>query len=167
MTAKNYEEAVEILKDSGVGSADGFSVNMTFMGSRNKSEDFINFEIGPAVDHESQMDLVKVSGDGNFIHCNHYLRLAIEEYSDYYMSGTKARYETLTKKFSIPTSKTDVINMLGDTSHNEHYVFRCKTEYATRTICVGIFDFIKMVWLLYKTNPKESSPLAVLHLDIS
>lgn len=164
LTARNYEEAMEIIKDSGCGSADGFSINMKFTGQNNGS-DFNNIEVGPAIDNQSQMDVFKVSGDGSFIHCNNYLRLNIQEYSDFYMGATKARYKTLTQ-FSEPRCKEDIIKMLGDTSHNEHWVFRCKSEYGTKTICVGIFDFIKGTWSLYKGNPKDNKPVAVLHLDI-
>lgn len=153
------------MKDSGVGCADGFSVNMTFIGSKNSSNEFTNFEMAPATENESKMDSFRVSGNGHFVHCNHYLRMKVEEYADYYMFGTKVRYETLSK-FPVPKNKCDIIKMLGDTSHEEHWVFRCKDTYETSTICVGIFDFIQKTWSLYKGNPKENLPVMVLHLII-
>lgn len=144
---------MEILKNSNL--SDGFSINLT------NSIEFFNIEMGPAINGKSQMDVIKVE---NNIHCNHYLRLKIEEYDDFYMGATKARYDTL-KKFPEPKSKDDVINMLGDMSHKEHFIFRCQESAATKTICVGIFDFKKRTWSLYKNNPKTSDPLVVLNLD--
>lgn len=157
---------MEILKDSGVGSADGFSINMKFIGQNNQTDNFYNIEMGPAINNQSQMDMISVNGDGSYIHCNHYLRMKIQEYDDFYMRATKVRYETLSK-YNEPKSKSDVLVMLGDTSHNEHWVFRCKTEYSVKTICVGIFDFIRKTWSLYKGNPKETKPIAVIYLDIN
>ncbi|KAG5680744.1 hypothetical protein PVAND_010233 [Polypedilum vanderplanki] len=159
--ARNYDEAIQILKDNGVGLADGFSINIAFL--RKNLTNFFNIEMGPAYENnESQTNIKEIVGDDNFIHCNHYLRMNVEQHADYYMKGTKARYETLSK-FPPPISKIDVINMLGDTSHKEHCVFRSKPELTTKTICVGIFDFIERTWSLYKENPKlDDTPLIIL-----
>lgn len=159
LAAENRDQAMEILRDSDL--ADGFSINLFFT---NENE-FYNIETGPVVDEKSQMDVIKIENGYN-IHCNHYLRLKIAEYDDFYMRGTKARLETL-KKFKEPTTKQDVIDMLGDTSHAEHFVFRCQPTLATKTICVGIFDLKKKVWILYKDNPKNCEPLAVLSLELN
>lgn len=149
---------MEILKDSDL--SDGFSINMTFTNENH----FSNIEMGPAINNgKSQMSEYKIETGSN-IHCNHYLRLNIEEPQHYYMNATKTRYETL-KKFPEPQSKEDVINMLGDTSHDEFYVFRCQPTAATKTICVGVFDLIKRTWILYKDNPKCNDPIAILSLD--
>lgn len=150
---------MEILRDSDL--ADGFSINMTFTNENY----FSNIEMGPAINNgKSQMSEYKIE-DGSNIHCNHYLRLNIEEQQHYYMNATKTRYETL-KKFPEPQGKEDVVNMLGDTSHDEFYVFRCQPTAATKTICVGIFDLIKRTWILYKDNPKFNDPIAILSLDL-
>jgi hypothetical protein len=151
---------MEILNDSDTGLADGFSINMIFK----ETSSFHNIEIAPAINGVTQMDTMKVE-NGSMIHCNHYLRLKIEEYDDFYMAATKARYETLKNNFTEPKCKKDVLNMLGDTSHKEHWVFRCKSELSTKTICVGVFDLMKMTWSFYKDNPKTSSPIMALHLS--
>lgn len=148
---------MDILSDSEL--ADGFSINMTFTNEKF----FSNIEMGPAINGKSQMSEIKIESGSN-IHCNHYLRLNIVEQEHCYLKATKARYATL-MKFPEPQTKEDVINMLGDTSHDEFYVFRCQPEAAIKTICVGIFDLIKRTWILYKDNPKFNEPLAILSLD--
>lgn len=159
LAAVNYEQAMEILKESDL--ADGFSLNIFF----NNSNEFYNIEMGPAVDEKSQMSIAKVI-EGSNIHCNHYLRLDIEEWADSYLVATKTRFETL-NKFKAPQTKQEVLNMLGDMSHEEHFVFRCQDAAETKTICVGIFDFKKKVWSLYKDNPKYCEPLAELSLEMN
>jgi hypothetical protein len=150
---------MEILTNSDL--ADGFSINMTFINENS----FSNIEMGPAVNGgKSQLHEHKIESGSN-IHCNHYLRLSIEEQAHFYLNATKARYATLSK-FKEPQSKEDVLNMLGDTSHEEFYVFRCQPTAATKTICVGIFDFKKRTWALYKDNPKFNEPIVVLSLDL-
>lgn len=156
LAAENYDQAMEILRDSDL--ADGFSINIFF----NSSNEFYNIEMGPAVSGKSQMSMLKVV-EGSNIHCNHYLRLDIEECADSYLVATKTRYQTL-KKFQVPQTKLDVINMLGDMSHEEHFVFRSQELAETKTICVGIFDFKKKIWSLYKDNPKHCEPLVELSL---
>lgn len=121
--------------------------------------------MGPAINEKSQMSIEKVI-EGSNIHCNHYLRLDIEEWADSYLIATKTRYETL-NKFETPQTKCDVINMLGDMSHAEHYIFRCQESAETKTICVGIFDLNKKTWSLYKDNPKYYEPMAVLSLEMN
>lgn len=153
------------MKDSGVGIADGFSLNIIFIGKENKSN-FYNIEISPAINNESQLSVQMYEKNESMIHCNHYLRLDIPEYNDYYSSATKARYETL-KKYSEPKNKRDVMMMLGDTSHEEHWIFRCKPDLPIQTICVGIFDFVERTWCLYKNNPNSGLPVAKLFLDIN
>lgn len=147
-----------ILNESNL--SDGFSINMTFT----NNNFFSNIELGPAVNGKSQMNEHKIESGSN-IHCNHYLRLKIEEQEHYYLNATKARYQTLLK-FNEPNTKEDIINMLGDTSHDEFYVFRCQPTAATKTICVGIFDLLKRTWTLYKDNPKFNDPLATVSLDL-
>lgn len=161
LTARNYDEAMEILKDEGVGLADGCSINMKFISAKTHTN-FFNIELGPDENGEkkSKMEVLEAVGIGSMIHCNHYLRLNVPQYDDPQMEGTKMRYETL-KSFPEPKQISDVTRMLGDKSHvSQHFIFR------PNTVCVGIFDFINRTWSLYKDNPKTNKPLAILHLEI-
>jgi Acyl-coenzyme A:6-aminopenicillanic acid acyl-transferase len=164
LACENYDQAIEILKDSGVGVADGCSLNMLFLGK--EKNNFFNIELAPAMNDETQIDILPLGNKESMIHCNHYLRMNIKEYDDFYMNGTKKRYETL-NKFPIPMNKQDVIKMLGDTSDKEFWIFRCQKEIKVKTICVGIFDLNKRTWSIYKGNPKNNGPVMVLHLNIN
>lgn len=162
MAAENYDQVIEVLKDSGVGAADGCSINLTFL--NNEERKFHQIEMGPALPpvNESLLD-IRTFGAGEFsIHCNHYLRLKVLERDDLYMIGTKERLKTL-KKFSDPKSLDDVIKMLGDQT-NEFWIFRDQPGPVSKTICVGIFDLVKRTWSLYKDNPKTNEALVVLPL---
>lgn len=163
LAARNYEEAISILSDCGVGAADGCSINMAFL-KQNEPTKFFNIEMGPSASiNESLLNILPFDKHGCMMHCNHYLRLNIMEDEKIIMS--KDRMKTL-QRFSIPQNVNDVRQMLGDTSHESNWIFRCKNNLDTKTICVGIFDLKLKTWSLYKDNPKRSEPVAVLHLDI-
>jgi Acyl-coenzyme A:6-aminopenicillanic acid acyl-transferase len=166
LAAENYEQAIEILKDSGVGAADGCAINMTFLNSFDERK-FLNIEMGPALSstNESQLDILTVGTGGSSLHCNNYLRLKVPECFDPYMTATKERMETL-KKFSEPKSLAGVIQMLGDQSHDEHWIFRDRPGPVNKTVCVGIFDLKKKTWSLYTDNPKTNDPIVVIPLQL-
>lgn len=166
MSAKNYDEAIEILKDSGVGAADGCSINLTFLNDFDERK-FYNIEMGPALptEKESQLNILTVGTGESSLHCNNYLRLKIPECFDPYMNATKERMRTL-QKFSEPKSLQGVIQMLGDQSHETHWIFRDLPGPGNKTICVGIFDLKKKTWSLYKDNPKNNDPIVVLPLQL-
>lgn len=163
LAAENYDQAIDVIKDSGVGAADGCSINLTFL-NKNEKRKFYQIEMAPAIAPipESLLD-VHTFGAGEFsVHCNHYLRMKVPEYDDFYMSATKERMKTL-KTFSAPKSLEDVIQMLGD-QKEEHWIFRDRPGPGNKTICVGIFDLTKRTWSLYKDNPKTNEALIVLPL---
>lgn len=163
LSAENFDQALDILRDSGVGAADGCSINLKFLNNFNERK-FHNIEIGPALPskNESQLDIMTVGAGEISIHCNNYMRMKIPEYVDPYMSATKERLKTL-KKFSEPKSLQGVIQMLGDQTE-EHWIFRDRAGPGNKTICVGIFDLKKRTWSLYKDNPKVHDPLLVIPL---
>jgi hypothetical protein len=76
--------------------------------------------------------------------------------------------DTFLGNFTAPTTKEDVIKMLGDQSAKNHHVFRDQAgqEEFLKTICVGIFDLKKRTWSLYKDNPKTNEPLVEIPLVI-
>lgn len=166
LTARNFEEALKIIKDFGVGAADGCSINLTFVNDFDERK-FHNIELGPALPltDESQVDVVTVGSGESLIHCNNYLRLKVPECADPYMTATKERLKTL-QEFSESRSLNGVIQMLGDQSNPEHCVFRDRPGPSNKTICVGIFDLKKRTWSLYKDNPKTNEPLVVLPFNL-
>lgn len=162
LAAENHEQAIRILKDSGIGAADSCSINLTWL-KRCDERKFYNIEMGPAIDDESLLDIISVGLGESSFHCNNFLRLKVPECVAEYMNATKGRYQTL-KKFSEPRSLKGVIEMLGDQT-NEHWIFRDQAGPA-KTICVGIFDLKARTWSLYKDNPKFNDPMVVLPMLI-
>lgn len=116
-------------------------------------------------DKESQLNILTASPGEHIIHTNRYLRLKIPEVEGLIIDSSVDRHETFST-FKAPKNKEDVIKMLGDTSAKENCVFRDQAgkEEFLKTICVGIFDLNKRTWSLYKDNPKNNEPLAVLPL---
>ncbi|CRK99553.1 CLUMA_CG012870, isoform A [Clunio marinus] len=165
LAAENYDEAIKILKDFGVGAADGCSLNLTFLNGFDERK-FYNIELGPALpsSDESLLDIQAFGTGECSIHCNNYLRLKVLECVDPYMNSTKERYQTLIK-FSEPRSLKGIIQMLGDQT-GENWIFRDRPGPVNKTICVGIFDLKRRTWSLYKDNPKTNEPLLILHLEL-
>lgn len=163
LAAENYEQAIEILNDSGVGAADACSINLTFLNDFDERK-FHNIEMGPALPstNESQLNIHTVGAGEVSIHCNNFMRLKVPECVDPFMLATKQRSETL-KKFSEPKSLHGVIQMLGDQT-DEHWIFRDRPGPGNKTIAVGIFDLKRKTWSLYKDNPKTNEPMVVLPL---
>lgn len=69
--AKNYEEALQILKDPGCGAGDGCSINMTFI-KHNGDRLFYNIEMSPASakTNESQLNIFQVAPGEVAYHTN-------------------------------------------------------------------------------------------------
>lgn len=186
LSAENFVQAQQILRDNGAGAADGCSINMTFIKlvdfysnfqysnffykkSQEGDRVFHNAEMGPAVkpnENESQLNILTVSRGECIMHCNKYLRLKVPEVTGLIIDSSIDRMDTF-HSIGSPKTKEDVINMLGDTKRGkEHQVFRDQAgqEEFLKTICVGIFDIKEKTWSLYKDNPKTNEPLAVLPL---
>lgn len=115
-----------------------------------------------------------------------YLRLPVKEVTGLIVDSSTERHNVFSK-FGSPTSKSDIIQMLGDQSSKTHTVFRDagivrtvamgtnllyskiaflrKGFFFYSKICfTGIFDCKKLTWSLYSDNPKNNEPMAVLPL---
>lgn len=165
LSAENFVQAQQILRDNGVGAADGCSVNMTFL---NQEGDrlFHNAEMGPAERDQSQLNILTVSPGEYTCHANMYLRLPVPEVTGLIIDSSVERMKTF-NAFKAPKTLNDVIRMLGDQSAQEHTVFREKdAKDVIKTVCVGIFDCKRRTWSLYSDNPKFNAPLVVMPLVI-
>lgn len=71
LSAENFVQAQQILRDDGCGAGDGCSINMTFL---NQEGDrlFHNAEMGPALPdtYQSQLNILTASPGENIFHCN-------------------------------------------------------------------------------------------------
>lgn len=165
LSAENFVQAQQILRDNGVGAADGCSVNMTFL-KQEGDRLFHNAEMGPAERDQSQLNILTVSPGEYACHANMYLRLPVPEMTGLIIDSSVERMKTF-NAFKAPKTLNDVIRMLGDQSAKEHTVFREKdAKDIIKTVCVGIFDCKRRTWSLYSDNPKFNAPLVVMPLVI-
>uniref|UniRef100_A0A182KHA7 Peptidase C45 hydrolase domain-containing protein n=1 Tax=Anopheles christyi TaxID=43041 RepID=A0A182KHA7_9DIPT len=164
LAAENFVQAQEILRDHGVGAADGCSINMTFL-RQEGDRLFHNAEMGPATNgNESQLNILTASPGEHIIHVNSYQRLPVPEVSGLIIESSVERMKTFAK-YAPPKTVDDVVRMLSDVTASEHKVFRDHGKnQKVKTICVGIIDCIKRTWTLYAENPSYVPPLVVLPL---
>lgn len=70
LSATSLDAAHNILRDTGTGTADGFSVNMVFMGQTGEHV-FQNVEVGPSGDGaESLLSIVTLTRGQHYFHAN-------------------------------------------------------------------------------------------------
>ncbi|KAJ8938519.1 hypothetical protein NQ314_011462 [Rhamnusium bicolor] len=73
LSAENFAQAQQILRDAGCGAGNGCSVNMTFL-NQEGNRLFHNAEMGPADKcDESQLNIFTASPGENIFHCNNQL----------------------------------------------------------------------------------------------
>ncbi|XP_050301280.1 uncharacterized protein LOC126739568 [Anthonomus grandis grandis] len=168
LSAENFAQAQQILRDRGCGAGDGCSINMTFI-KQEGDRLFHNVEMGPATakEAESQLNILTVSPGECSFHTNSYLRMKLEEPDNKKMfESSVARMETF-RKYKPPKNEEDLKQMLSDRTHvNGIDVFRdAKTDYV-KTIAVGIFNITEKTWSLYSDSPRQNDPLVVLPLQL-
>ncbi|KAI5702048.1 hypothetical protein M8J75_016059 [Diaphorina citri] len=168
---RNLEEAQSVLRDRGVGAADGFSVNMTFL-NQEGNRLFHNAEVGPNQEGnpESAVNILTCSQGEFLFHCNKYLRLDVPEVIGMMIDSSDRRQEVMDKLGAVK-SKRDVISLLGDQTGGKpndgaHPIFRDEEDGRVKTVAVGIFDLEAKTWSIYTDNPKKSDPIVILPLDI-
>ncbi|PBC26195.1 beta-alanyl-dopamine/carcinine hydrolase [Apis cerana] len=163
LTAENYVQAQQILRNEGFGAAEGFSVNMTFL-MQEGDRMFHNAEVGPCNinDTQSQLSILTVSPGENTFHCNKYLRLKIPEVKGLIIDSSIKR-EAVICKYSPAKSYQDVINILSDQTDDEHKIYQ---DGRVKTIATGIFDCIKKTWSIYTDKPNPTQPVLVIPLQL-
>ncbi|KAG8227771.1 hypothetical protein J437_LFUL005778 [Ladona fulva] len=140
LAAENMVQAQQILRDEGTGAGDAVSVNMTFL-NQEGNRLFHNAEVGPAIIGEnpprSQLNILTASPGENIYHCNKYLRLKVPEVDGMIITSSDRRHAVMDNAPS-PTTKQDVINILGDDSDKEYPIYReGKSEDFVKTIATG------------------------------
>lgn len=166
LAAENFVQAQQILRDSGCGSAEGISINMTFL-LQDGNRMFHNAEVGPATSgKESQLSILTASPGEHFFHCNKYLRLQVPEADGMIVKSSDCRHAAK-ERLPEPRTLQDVINILGDQSEKDKHfaVFReSGDEDYVKTVCVGIFDCVARTWSIFSDNPKTNKPILVMPL---
>lgn len=71
LAAENFEQAVEIIRDVGVGAANACSINLAFLKPNIEDIKVYNIEMGPSLDPESMIDCLELDErKGYMLHCN-------------------------------------------------------------------------------------------------
>ncbi|XP_071873730.1 C45 family peptidase tan [Bombus fervidus] len=168
LTAENYVQAQEILRNEGFGAAEGFSVNMTFL-MQEGDRMFHNAEVGPCEINgtQSQLSILTVSPGENTVHCNKYLRLKIPEVDGLIVDSSIKRMAAICNH---PPAKCrqDVINILSDQTDDDYRVYQEKDKNdPVKTIATGIFDCIERTWSIYTNKPNSTEPILVIPLQLN
>ena len=69
LAARNLSRAIDILRDDGSGTCDGFSVNIIFL-QKDQEPVVQNIEVAPGPGLESQLDIFSVEREMSYAHCN-------------------------------------------------------------------------------------------------
>ncbi|KAK7083919.1 hypothetical protein SK128_014954 [Halocaridina rubra] len=164
LSAETMEYAQKILRDRGTGSADGFSVNMSF--TRQEGDHlFHNAEIGPAQDtNESPMSILTICPGEHLLHTNKYLRLEIPEATGLCMESSNHRH-TRAQDCCPPETRAALLALLSDTHDTTYPFFREGGDPDfVKTITLGVFDLVEKTWTLWMRNPRTTDPLMTLPL---
>ncbi|XP_047739657.1 uncharacterized protein LOC108665674 isoform X2 [Hyalella azteca] len=165
LAAQTLQEAEDVLKDQGAGAGDGFSVNMAFTRQEGNIL-FHNAEVAPPLpgQNESQLSILTINTGEHFMHANKYLRLSVPEdleYEDASSSHRHARAQACPE----PDCRAALLELLSDTQDAEYPIFREGQE-GVSTVTLGIFDIREGTWSLYMKNPRTSSLLVSLPINL-
>ncbi|XP_047468432.1 uncharacterized protein LOC125024676 [Penaeus chinensis] len=164
LAAETMMQAQQILRDRGTGSADGFSVNMSF--TRQEGDHlFHNAEVGPAEEgDESPMSILTISPGEHLLHTNKYLRLEVPEDEGLCMESSNHRH-TRAHSCCPPTTRAALLALLSDTEDATYPFFREGGDPDfVKTITLGVFDLEEKTWTLWMKNPRSADPLVTLPL---
>ncbi|KAJ2954160.1 hypothetical protein O0L34_g2389 [Tuta absoluta] len=164
LSARNLVEAEKILLDDGLGTGNGFSVNMLW--TENGKRTLHNAEVAPDLkNNRSALSIQKYDKDA-LVHCNLYMRLNVTEVIGPIIDSSKARLQAIGAHVP-PRNRCDVQDTLSDRSGADFQVFQNKDNTVIKTITAGIFDLEQGTWSLYIDPPNSSQPVAVLPLTFA
>ncbi|XP_042210209.1 uncharacterized protein LOC121858032 isoform X2 [Homarus americanus] len=164
LSAENMAALHTILKDEGVGAADGFSVNVAMM-SEDGSHTFHNLEVGTTGrgDRCSQFSVQVLNTGDHLLHTNTYLHLDIPEQEGSLVLESSKQRHARERECPAPRTQQLLIDLLSDTHDPTHPIFRTSDK-SFMTIALGLFDLLKKTWTIWIKNPKLNDPLFSLPL---
>lgn len=166
LSAENGEQGQKILRDVGVGSADGVSINMSFT-QQDGLPMFQNAEVAPADGTtESPMSIMNISKGEHLLHTNKYLRLtSVAEDSGLCMASSNHRHSRAGSMCS-PESIHGLLSILSDTKDKEYPFFReGGMPDFVKTVTLGLFDITNKKWSFWMKNPRGCDPLFTIPLE--
>jgi len=174
LNCASLKEALDIMRDTGTGISDGFSLNLCLKDKKHPGDfEFFNIEVLPPAQNtdikESMMNLTKVKHGESFAHCNKYLRMDATE-PNFPVACSTCRHDTLNTLVETKDIDgiEDIKRVLSDQSNEEYPIFICKntSKLFIKTVAVGIFDLKQQTYSIYTGPPATSSPLTVIKMDV-
>ncbi|KAJ8738068.1 hypothetical protein PYW08_000663 [Mythimna loreyi] len=165
LTAKNFSQAEQILRDEGLGIGNGFSVNMIWTNNWGDRQVY-NVEVSPDLKADrSHLNIQKYDKDV-LVHCNKYQRTNVTEVTGSIIDSSVERLAVI-HSYPKPHDRADLAEIISDTSGKNYRVFANRPDDIIMTIAAGIFDLDKRTWSIYINKPKCSEPVAVLPITFS
>jgi len=169
LPVSQLDEALEILRDSGKGISDGFSLNIYF-DKKVEGPKFYNIEIGPPSnenDCESRLDVMPIEKGCSKVHSNKFRRIKAVELEKS-VTCSSQRQETV-EKYPCPSSVQEIRNILSDQTCKDFPIFIdevTKTKLShVKTVAVGIFDITEKTWSIFIGRPAKSEAVAVIKMN--
>jgi len=145
----NFKEAIHKL--SANKKATGFSFNLGSI----EEKKLANIEVAP-----ESINVMPVNT--NYSHFNNYLRLKIKQHFDI----SSAHRLTRANEFDIPTTKEDILTILGDRKDIKYPIYRTPTkEDCVETVSSVFYDYQNRTAYIYLGNPKYVKPFQTLTTD--
>ncbi|KAJ8736742.1 hypothetical protein PYW07_000013 [Mythimna separata] len=165
LSAKNFSQAEQILRDEGLGIGNGFSVNMIWTNNWGDRQIY-NVEVSPDLKADrSHLNIQKYDKD-LLVHCNKYQRTNVTEVTGPIIDSSVERLQVI-HGYPKPRDRSDLAQILSDTTGKNFRVFADRPDDIIMTIAAGIFDLDKRTWSIYINKPKLSEPVAVLPITFS
>nr|QHN70677.1 tan [Limenitis arthemis astyanax] len=165
LASKSYADAERILRDEGLGIANGFSINMIWT-NRDGEKKIYNAEVAPDLKDDRSMLNIHNYVDEPLVHTNIYQRIPIKEVIGPIIDSSTSRLKVIHSHVP-PQCKKDVKDILSDTTGTDFQVFQDKKDSIIKTIAAGVFDLDKMTWSIFINKPNISEPVAILPIRFS
>lgn len=165
LASKSYADAERILRDEGLGIANGFSINMIWT-NKDGERKIYNAEVAPDLKGDRSIINIHNYVDEPLVHTNIYQRISIKEVIGPIIDSSASRLKVI-HGYPPPQSQNDVKDILSDTSGTDFQVFQEKKESIIKTIAAGLFELDKMTWSIFINKPNNSEPIAILPIRFS
>uniref|UniRef100_A0A2S2NY22 Peptidase C45 hydrolase domain-containing protein n=1 Tax=Schizaphis graminum TaxID=13262 RepID=A0A2S2NY22_SCHGA len=136
----DMNEILEILTNEGVGTADGFNVNIGFLNVPNESRVFHTVEVTPKTDSDkSEVHLTDFGVGNNSLHTNRLLHLKYPELDEAAYGSSlsrESRYKQMTAN-KTAASMQDMLEVLGNREDDPWPIFSDKSDARVSTINLG------------------------------
>ncbi|XP_052254236.1 uncharacterized protein LOC127860278 isoform X2 [Dreissena polymorpha] len=153
LACETIDECVAVMKNEPVGCCYGINVNIASI----HTDDMWSLEDGSSVLLSALP--MQPAGSPHYVHANHYKYTQGVKEQNYPHSIDRAR---VAQSLVPPTDMAGICDILGDTSHPEHPIYREPTQMRSATLATAVFDLYRKEMHVFNANPKTNKPLFVV-----